>query len=169
MTLVEFLLARVVEDEETARAISGGTVEGERGNWLPVATGDEWAASRSDCEVEVLVALRSGLPTPPDPRSGLWGAVVGWSDIDASYYDGDPQVWLDRDIMPVAQHMARHDPARVLAECQARRAIIEEFEESSGMDYPLNIAYDQGLERALTCLVQPFKGHPDFDAGWSSA
>jgi hypothetical protein len=119
-SITEFLLARIAEDEAAARAASGWTVQGEIGAWSPVPGGDEWAVDDGDFEVEVLVALRPDLERPPRVLEGLWGAIACWEDLDP---EGR------RYVVPMAVHIAQHDPARVLAECEAKRAIIKQYEE----------------------------------------
>lgn len=78
-------------------------------------------------------------------------------------------------------HIVRHDPARVLADCMAKRAIVELHEpglELVGID-------DSGEEewrcpecglplfdgrtgcRTLRLLASPFVDHPDFDPAWT--
>ncbi|WP_200302252.1 DUF6221 family protein [Streptomyces adelaidensis] len=104
-------------DEQIARASSGGTVVGEPGK-QPAPGGDEWEACRTDCdEDELLVALRPGLPRPPDVMSGKWGQVICYRPEF-----GDPR---DEPLLPQLEHAARHDPARVLREVAANRRRLE--------------------------------------------
>ena len=94
MTLAEFLLARIAEDEAIAR------------------------------------------------RS------VNWSEGITEWADGGDPDW---------EHIARWDPARVLAECEAKREIVVEM------------AYD-GLgprEWILHQLALPYAGHPDYRQEWA--
>lgn len=115
--LVRWLCTQLDEDERIARAASGSTVVGEPGSWNSAPGGDEWEASRTDCdEDELLVALRPGLPRPPDVMSGKWGAVV---DFKPAFED--PRVSSP---LPQFEHAARHDPARVLREIEAKRRIL---------------------------------------------
>ncbi len=116
MTLTEFLLARIAEDEAAARS---ATAPSEMHPW-----GD-----------------RSLPPTPlerwPDEVRGYLGGTLG-------------------------EHCAHWDPARVLAECDAKRLIVE-------MDDPRG-EWDTGFERALhsvlALLVLPYADHPDYDESW---
>ncbi len=111
------ILSRLAEDEYFAREASGGTVVGERGNWRQAPGGDEWEAVLSkDGDEELLVALRPGLPRPPDAMSGYWGAVVSTREDERDRGERSP--------MPEYRHMARHDPARVLADVARQRAIL---------------------------------------------
>jgi hypothetical protein len=161
--LVQFLRARLLEDERIAREASGGTVIGEPGSWRPSPAGDEWEASRTDCdEDELLVALRPGLPRPPDVMSGMWGAIT---DFKPEFED--PRVTSP---LPQFQHAARHDPARVLAEVDAKRRIVDLAAEilvaakgDSEVDHYGGLS---AAEETLLLLARPFRGHPDFDQSW---
>lgn len=83
-TIVEFLLARIAEDEEVAR-----------GATHPGADEMEWHVD------------------------GTW-----WLEGVKHDVVGPDEVAFTHPGM--VDHIARHDPARVLAECQAKRAIIAE-------------------------------------------
>jgi hypothetical protein len=128
--LTESLAARLDEDEAAARDASGGTVVGEPGDWKPAPGGDEWEANADvvdggfgpDGDLEVLVALRPGLPRPPDVMGGYWGAVVSWQADLADRHASAPE--------PQFRHIARHDPARVLREVAAKRAILAAYQEA---------------------------------------
>lgn len=139
MDLTDFLLARIAEDEKTARAAEGHrTFDG---------TG-------------IVVGRRESVTLPST----------------------------------VAAHIARHDPARVLADCAAKRAIVELHrpeervtgyrgnehirewqcpscggagpDEDAGGNLFLDIWHDRAPCDTLLALAQPFAGHPDFDPAW---
>lgn len=63
---------------------------------------------------------------------------------------------------PTAEHIARHDPARVLADVAAKRAVIAacahnlEYE-----DYGYTLA-----ERVLRALALPYAEHEDYKPHW---
>jgi hypothetical protein len=88
MTITDFLMQRIAEDEAAARAALGHLV----------ADPDEtrWHAFQVDYE-------------------GI--GVYPWPD------DGD-ETWRQR--TPVTRQITRWSPARVLAECEAKRRIVEE-------------------------------------------
>lgn len=119
VTLTEFLLARIAEDEATARA----------------ASGDHWDR------------LRDG-----DPK---FRKVVAWglTPIGAMNAEQD------------AEHISHHDPARVLARCEADRRIVE----LHGGDYDgecQSPAHLDGPCRTLRALALPYADHPDYDEEW---
>ena len=74
-----------------------------------------------------------------------------------------------------AQHIALHDPARVLADLEAKRAILARVAEDAA------IAWSPRAQAVPDCdwhliamardvlklLVQPYREHPDFDRAWS--
>lgn len=76
----------------------------------------------------------------------------------------------------LTEHWARHDPARVLAEVDAKRRILTEFTQAGSMpDTPERRArshwagdfgYLQGLARAVHLLALPYANHPDYDEAW---
>ena len=160
--------------EAQARAVSGGTVVGERGNWQPAPGGDEWAASHTPgLEVEVLVGLRPGLPRPPELRSGLWGQIVAWQDSDEQY-GRDPADWLERQCLPLAQHVATHDPAAVLARVTAERALLDHHERwqttlhvtPGGWTENGAAGYRMAMEWTVRHLAWSWCTQPGFDDGW---
>lgn len=68
-----------------------------------------------------------------------------------------------------------YGPARVLAECAAKRAIIESLtntaaahanEVSLGQKLVL-AGMDTGLRIALQTLTLPYREHPDYDEDWT--
>jgi uncharacterized protein DUF6221 len=60
-----------------------------------------------------------------------------------------------------AAHIARWHPARVLAECDAKRRIIE-LQRSDLRDDP----QDWEADEVLRLLALPYAGHPDYRAEW---
>lgn len=59
-----------------------------------------------------------------------------------------------------AAHIANHDPARVLAECAAKRTIVEIYEVAGDIPPP-----DSGwhlMKEALEALAGVYADHPDF-------
>jgi len=75
--------------------------------------------------------------------------------------------WLD------AEHIASHDPARVLAEVEAKRQLVEAYAEvaANDVDEPYEYAYGwaNGLGLAVRCLASSYASHPDYRAEWAPA
>lgn len=175
MELVDFLRARLDEDEAIARAASGSTVVGEPGSWKPSPAGDEWEVSRDDGYAdELLVALRTNLPRPPEVLGGYWGVVVGYRWESEEPGSGAP--------LSEFAHAARHDPARVLAEVEAKRQLTarggpfctsncdepgnEPMDPDTNWTTPLEHHFGCGAHEAAKLFARPFRDHPDFDPAW---
>lgn len=140
MTLADFLTARLDEDEASAKAAWGPS-------WVlgVERTGEprHWRGVAAH-----LVAL----PGDPFDAMGI-GDTVARSER--------PQE---------SEHIARWDPARVLAELDAKRQIVEAC--AGPADRHLDVAVavgDQGpllAERILRTLALPYAGHPDYRDEW---
>lgn len=101
-TLVEFLAARLDEDEAAARAATAG----------------------------------------PWHDDGGCISSAGYQITDYGAYtraDGEAEEWEERQQHADSAHIARHDPARVLREVAAKRAIIELADEASGLDQSVDL------------------------------
>lgn len=137
-SLTDFLLARIAEDEDVARAASVGP----------------WYSTEGT-------------------RRGTYGVLVEDSLGD----------WLGniaKDTSEVdAEHIARHDPARVLAECEAKRRIVEALVDAEDAvagydnDDPNNPpSYWQewgnlhALRLSVGLLALPYADHVDYRQEW---
>lgn len=115
--LTEFLLARIAEDEESARACGGSA----------------W-------------------------RYQLWNGEDRVIDVD------DQEVVAVFDLDMDAMHAARWTPARVLAECETKRRIVEAIVElfESGRHENTYTGFSYILEQ----LALPFADHADYRGEW---
>ncbi|MEV8623389.1 DUF6221 family protein [Streptomyces sp. NPDC051079] len=153
MDLVEFLTARLDEDEQAARAATDGP-------WAA------WQRSTLRGLGDLLHAV-----TTPGQAPGARASIATAS-------------WLD------AEHIARHDPARVLAEVDAKRRILASYTEAvlvrdeatQWAMSPSPVITNPGadgverwtrardaaffLEPAIRLLAQPYASHPDYDEAW---
>lgn len=120
MTIVEFLEARLAEDELTANAA-----------------------------IEV---------------ASDWHALYSYRDVK----DGNGQyvVLADSRYPSVGQaaHIARHNPARVLRQCEAARAIIAEY---LRLDALGDLAGLSAAESSLRQLASVHSDHADFEPTWA--
>lgn len=139
MTITEFLTARWDEDEAVARAASPGT-------WT--YRGVE-SVSGSTLYDETRSIARLDYDQDDDERSV--GRSIYEAEADAN-----------------GAHIARHDPARVLADIAAKRAILEELvrEEAANFGDQFLDGLCSGLERSARLLAQPYAEHPDYDESW---
>lgn len=128
MTLVEFLRARLVEDEQAARATAYS---------LASSIEDPWSVRQKDRRDEMSWAVYSQ------------GKYLKASEL----YEAD------------ARHIARHDPARVLAEVDAKRRLIAEvWDEREG--FPTERTPGNTADTVLRHLALPYAEHPDYDEAW---
>lgn len=132
MTLTEFLLARIAEDEAWAKALMG-----ER--WF------QGSSSRRDM-----------------PKRGL-------------YLRGGETHLVDLWDANASAHIARHDPARVLAECEAKRRIVHQHGAGEGHECPDGFMDSAETDphtgwendcQTLKFLALPYADHPDYREEW---
>jgi hypothetical protein len=137
MDLSGFLLARIAEDEAVSRA----AVERNGATW-------------STYDLDHNGVRITGTTEFGNPRA----------------YRGDDALWDDEGALGMfeetAAHVVRHDPARVLAECDAKRRIVElcqRLEHKRMNDNLWNIDED---EEILAALALPYANHPDYREEW---
>lgn len=148
--LVEFLLARIAEDEEAARA-----------------------------------AIKHPAPADAD------AVYVHWSRRDTGWVPAASGEWTEGSAL-----LARHDPARVLTECAAKRQIVRlheswpvlveqppEFDQTNTVstvsmrvtqriawltqqEYRTRFGDEPPTTPILAALALPYAGHPDFREEW---
>ena len=130
LTIAEFLLARIAEDDELARKATRAKPR----DYDSKAPGAAWEATDN--------GMVSG------NKEALWDC------------EGSTSLCMN----PVhAQHVAAWDPARVLAECAAKRAIIECGQEVK--DYHDEYAVEL-RDVSLMALAAVYADHPDYGKGW---
>lgn len=162
--LVEFLLARITEDELWA------TEAGRHQDEPLVEGGEHW---RWECRDDEIVK-------PDTDREFMECSHEGWSmslrSVEQypyrSFAGEGPSIHLstDSELRPtVAGHIIRHDPVRVLAECEAKRRIVERWEVAY-----LSLNYDEfdlWVHKAagftLGALALPYADHPDYRPEWA--
>lgn len=169
--LVEFIAARLDDDERIARAAVDDRANGEPEHWrwecahddtpldvdLAIASNDEYL----EHECHAGVGLRSVVDYPSS--AGMYGHLV---------IDGEEVRPQD------ARHIARHDPAQVLAEVAAKRAIAAEHAQGHDSiwcrrcDPAGGDAFTDGDAsypcKTLRLMAAMYAGHPDYDQGWAA-
>lgn len=136
---VEFLRARLDEDEAVARAA------------LPSDVRRRWFAGDEDADV----------PGIPGHREVYVYEAQDWPLMEAlngSLMERRAQV----------EHIARWDPARVLAEVEAKRRVLDLC--AAIADTEIGRVGVESHDLAfgiLDVLAQPYADHPDFDPMWS--
>ncbi len=140
MGIVEFLRARIDEDEAIARAAS----EIDPGPWsLPDGRYVSPWPGHDEIEAELFNANR--------------GRVISYNGFDVELSER------------TALHITRHDPARVLGEVKAKRAVIELYLLYEDAQYPDGAGgYVSACEKEpkLKALAGVYSDHPDFDPAW---
>jgi len=125
-TITEFLEARIAEDERAAQIASPGP----------------W--SYSDIE-------SVGGGTIYDPEVAIAGVQWDTEHVDRRIRRTVPS----GEANATGRHIARHDPSRVLAECAAKRALLD-------IDFLTSAVLDN--HRVLAAI---YKDHPDYKQEWS--
>lgn len=151
MTIIEFLEARIAEDEAAAR----GAAEGLAGSGLDWVVAGQRQVRYVNGAGDMYVAVTVAHPAGPYER-----------------------IRVMRDDSTTAAHIARHDPARVLAECAAKRAIMGGHEGRrdlyGGRDaYLCEMCTETGPNaqgwpcETLRALAAVYSDHPDYDKDWA--
>lgn len=151
MTLAEFLLARIAEDERVARAadVKQGDASWKRHG--PIALSDPRAFK-----------VRSERDSRPIARVEDVAGDIDDPDCATAILDGSA----------VSEHIAHWDPARVLAECEAKRRIVEDYAKCVRLrDIEHHVTdYSGGelaaYETAVRFLALPHADHPDYRQEW---
>lgn len=149
--IVEFLRARLDEDEATARLAPTGP-------W-------EAVGNRDDSDDDDLITSWAVLGDREDDLpSGFvtYGMAFESNALRAApaTVSSPPIEWVpDERVQLAAEHIARHDPARVLRDVEAKRRIIALWERS---EFCERIALDDVLD----LLALPYADHPNFRQEW---
>lgn len=151
--LVAFLRARLDEDALWANEASRC-----RGNLPPDGAHWQW----EDCETDQPVTV------DPGADDVLFG--VGLRSVEQYPYTAisgvGPQLAVSPDEIDaaVAGHIARNDPARVLAEVDAKRRILNHLVWATT---PGHTVYAGPASVMMTWLAIPYRGHPDYQPAWA--
>jgi len=149
LTLTDFLLARIAEDEAVAQAAVWSSPDPD---WDGV---DAWDAEVAFGEMAV----------GPDRGSPTDAAVVIGPFRGGLHMTGKA---TERRNGVVAQHIARHDPARVLAECEAKRWIVawcDPLYDDDGKPFGGGGCTEAWWD-SLQALALPYADHPDYREEW---
>lgn len=111
-----------------------------------------------------IAALALSVAAPGRPLEQ--GRYLEWNAAGVAIGDRSGSVVAYSVQMTAArEHIARHDPAYVLADIAAKRRIVEQ---ALGMAacFAATEREDLGADRILRLLAQPFAAHPDFRPEW---
>ena len=164
--LTEFLLARIAEDEALANAATPGpwswwNLEGVDQGWSDngpnlESTQGEWKTCQYYCTWTAPSDRHRGESGVPGHEHLVTEQVIGSWGHDAN---GISVALAD------AAHITLHDPSRVLAECAAKRSIIQ-LHAAFGRA-PEGAAGWGALNEVLKDLAAVYKDHPDYRLVWA--
>jgi hypothetical protein len=93
-----------------------------------------------------------------------------WQQSGQSVYGNDRLVvsTMIGGAWSAVRHITANDPAYVLRDIAAKRAIVEEYGRAANgdIDSGLSAGYRNGLARACLCLAATDSDHPDYDGRW---
>lgn len=118
----------------------------------------EFLRARLDRDERIARAC-SGVPWRASPSG-----TVGTDDPDSAFV-------ARTENEAYAEHIARHDPSRTLAEVAAARRIVDEYERQAwilgrGRRTPELDAAQAVRESVLRLLALPYAAHPAYQEGW---
>ena len=153
--LIEFLRARLDEDERVARAATPGPWRHNPGKqWLGPDAFEAYDLAKGE------EFVGHGGPSP------FTGCVAATGP--ASH----PQSMAD------ARHIALHDPARVLREVEAKRRILDMWESPEAAKHPggvdgrdpdeqmRDVAVADAIDEVVRLLALGYSDHPDYQESW---
>lgn len=138
--LVQFLRDRLDEDANTAQASD------------QVDPGP-WSADAHDEGGNNAHQHRTGYGVVASPGGDLWKCTSSAAAMAAN----------------TSRHIARHDPARILAEVEAKRALVAKYIEVADNDInevEYAYGYANALGEAVRLLALPYASHPDYSEAW---
>ncbi|MFG2780798.1 DUF6221 family protein [Streptomyces prunicolor] len=100
-------------------------------------------------------------------------ARVYFNDTKALSWDGDHEsLSTDGMFAPLADHIAEHDPARVLREIDAKRQLLAAYSRGAPNDV-IDVKYARGytnaLNEAVRLLALPYADRPGYAEALASA
>jgi hypothetical protein len=141
---VEFLTARYDEAEATALAAPGMV-------WTACTKDSIAGASVYDEQWLLLSPVRYDHDNALSNKAGATGPM-----------------YIERAVDDLCAHIARHDPASVLADLAAKRAILARMVRYcwEPKDKPCGVCERIGCA-TLRDAAQPYADHPDYDQAWT--
>jgi hypothetical protein len=156
--LTAFISARLDEDEAIAKAWQSPPWREDATHWKPVGQREpRYDNGRSETLSVIDVS----------------GRDLDWSEAIQVRWDSNGER---------VRHISRHDPARVLREVAAKRAIVAAYEEAAEHPYDLPAGVHDGrdqdeqmrdeavlgaMEDVARHLAAVWSDHPDYRAEWS--
>lgn len=130
MTIVEFIEARIAEDEQAAKD----------------ATEAPWNLRLSESDDKILTESGHTL---------IYGA--SYKEVVLEVYEND------------LLHMSRHDPARVLRQCEALRRILDDYKRYLAEERRRFNGWVTEKDSPITLAIASiWLDHPDYREDWSA-
>jgi hypothetical protein len=134
--IVDFLLARIAEDEAVANRCA---------RLAPIKEPKDWMWQQSDRNPLLVEVVQP------------WGVSTPLAQVHS--------------FASQAAHIARWQPVRVLAECEAKRRIVQraQFAAEAGQSARttgVEDAIDLTLDSVMELLALPYADHPDYREEW---
>jgi hypothetical protein len=154
-TLTTFLLARLDEDEEAAKACAQ-------------AFPSPWEVSDRGWRVRIYAADVPDVGDHAEPGDMRSPCVID-VEPDRHHRELNEGGWLSDRV----DHIARHDPARVLAEVEAKRRIVAEHPDYGGYGESCATCAESDVDLApypcptLRALASVYRDHPGFREEWA--
>jgi hypothetical protein len=102
---------------------------------------------------------------PPAWKLEHWSAVRYKTGVESGRewrVDAEPRCIVDAVAKEDAEHIARHDPARVLREVAAKRVIMRYY------GSPVGFPGEEGVPgTAMRALAAVYSDHPDYRQEWT--
>jgi hypothetical protein len=99
-----------------------------------------------------------------------WDAVGagGDDDVAQSWWEVAKIARMERSpaARALAQHIARHDPARVLRDIEAKRDLLRVAERAHDYHETFTSGFASALEGVLRLFAVAYAEHPDYRAEW---
>lgn len=117
---------------------------------------------------ELIAFLRARLDEDEEAALGAKGSTSGrWTQNDGPpedivLYDKSGKLTVGQ-----ALHIARHDPARVLAEIEAKRDLLRLIEGSHDYEPIFLSGVSARMVQTLRLFALAYAGHPDYQPDWT--
>lgn len=108
---------------------------------------------------ELITFLRARLDDDEAVLRSCAGGVPRWRAEDIAIFGPD--------LSPeVRAHIARHDPARVLKEIEAKREVVRLYERAYDYAPTFTSGFAAAMEDALLMFALAYADHPDYREEW---
>lgn len=91
-------------------------------------------------------------------RTASWTGSIDFGGEDA----------LAADQSGISRHIARWDPARVVAECTSKRALLDHHATTDAGECGICADGHKGYCWTVRLLAAPHADHPDYDPAWAA-